>query len=428
MGMKINVKLLILYLYAFILMYLPDFSYAIKINNFILLAFATGIYIVKYLLKKDKTYFSYLKRKPIFVFIVLDILATCYYAIRTLIAGTDITDFYNMRIMQNLMPILYMLGALIIYKELNDIGYTKEQKYKFIINVILIQSFIAISMIFLESLRNIALNIFYSNHEFNEYITQSRLYGICDGDYTYGFQILHGIFALFILMYAYFYKKKRYILYSIITLMVTFLNGRFGIIIFFIGILSFILYLLIKKMDIIKVLKILSFTIITGALMVLIIYEFLPNTFILIEHAYNDVISFVNEEDTANNETASLVSMIFFPTGLSIIFGCGFRIFGYKGKEYGFNETSDVGFVNDAFMGGVVYMILLYSGYFYLIAYIKKFFKKFCFERTVTNLFIICIFLANIKGEVFRSHLLMTNIILLLTVIMLSGGEKNGEK
>ena len=428
MKIKINIKLLILYLYAFILMYLPNFSYAIKINNFILFGFATAIYIVKYLLKKDKIYFSYLKKKPIFIFIVIDILATCYYAIRTLIAGTDITDFYNMRIMQNLMPILYMLGTLIVYKELNDLNYTKEQKYKFIINVILIQSFIAISMIFLDSFRNIALNIFYSNHEFNEYVTRSRLYGICDGDYTYGFQILHSIFALFILMYAYFYKKKRYILYAIITLMVTFLNGRFGIVIFFIGLISFIIYLLMKKMDIIKVLKILFLTIIAGALMISIIYEFLPNTFIIVEHAYDDVLSFVNEGTTKNNETATLVSMIFFPTGLSIIFGCGFRIFGNKGREYGFNDSSDVGFVNDVFMGGIVYMILLYSGYFYIIAYIKKFFKGFCFERTVTNLLIICIFLANIKGEVFRSHLLMANIILLLTVMMLSGGKENGKE
>lgn len=70
-------------------------------------------------------------------------------------------------------------------------------------------------------------------------------------------------------------------------------------------------------------------------------------------------------------------------------------------------------------------MTLLYSGYFYLIAYIKKFFKKFCFERTVANLLVIGVFLANIKGEVFRSHLLMANIILLLTVMMLSGGEEN---
>ena len=428
MKIKINIKLLILYLYAFILMYLPNFSYAIKINNFILFGFATAIYIVKYLLKKDKIYFSYLKKKPIFIFIVIDILATCYYAIRTLIAGTDITDFYNMRIMQNLMPILYMLGTLIVYKELNDLNYTKEQKYKFIINVILIQSFIAISMIFLDSFRNIALNIFYSNHEFNEYVTRSRLYGICDGDYTYGFQILHSIFALFILMYAYFYKKKRYILYAIITLMVTFLNGRFGIVIFFIGLISFIIYLLMKKMDIIKVLKILFLMIIAGALMISIIYEFLPNTFIIVEHAYDDVLSFVNEGTTKNSETATLVSMIFFPTGLSIIFGCGFRIFGNKGREYGFNDSSDVGFVNDVFMGGIVYMILLYSGYFYIIAYIKKFFKGFCFERTVTNLLIICIFLANIKGEVFRSHLLMANIILLLTVMMLSGGKENGKE
>ncbi len=423
MKKSINLRLLILYIYAFILMYSPNLSYLIKVDNFILFGGATALYLFIYMIRKDISYFSYFKKKTIFIFIILDIFATFYYAIRTLIAGTDLMDFNNMRIMQNLMPIIYLAGALIIYHELNCIGFSKKEKYKFIINVVLIQSLISIVMIFIDSFRNVALNIFYSNHEFNEYITKSRLYGICDGDYTYGFQILHSVLALFILMYAYFYKEKRYVLYSLLSLLVTFLNGRFGIIIFAVGLLYFTIYLFIKSMNVIKIIKILLVSIIIGTLLLLIIYTFLPNTFILIEHAYNDITSFFNEENETS-ETASLVSMIFFPTGLSFIFGCGFRIFGYKGEDYGFDRTSDVGFVNDAFMGGIIYMSLIYSGYYYIIRRIKSFFKGFCFERTVCNLIILSVILANIKGEVFRSQLLIANVITLLLFMLLAGGDK----
>lgn len=423
MKKNIKLRLLIVYVYAFVLMYSPNLSYLVKIDNFMMFGGVTALYICIYMIRRDKKYFSYFKKKPIFIFIVLNIFATFYYAVRTVIAGTNITDFYNMRIMQNLMPIVYLVGAIIVYYELTSIGFNRKEIYKFIINVVLIQSLISIAMIFIDSFRNIAYNIFYTNHEFNEYITKSRLYGICDGDYTYGFQILHSVLALFILMYAYFYKEKRYVLYSLLALLVTFLNGRFGIIIFAVGLLYFIIYLFIKSMNVIKIIKILLVSIIIGTLLLLIIYTVLPNTFILIEHAYNDITSFLNEENEIS-ETASLVSMIFFPTGLSFIFGCGFRIFGYKGEEYGFDRTSDVGFVNDAFMGGIIYMSLIYYGYYYIIRRIKSFFKGFCFERTMCNLLILSVILANIKGEVFRSQLLIANVITLLAIMLLAGGDK----
>ena len=421
---KININIILLYLYTFILMYSPNLSYIIKIDNFILFGLATSLYLLKYMVKKDKIYFSFFKKKIIFIFIIINILATAYYAIRTVIAGTSITDFYNMRIIQNFMPIVYLMGALIIYHELDIFNYTSKQKYKFIINVVLLQSIIAIGMIFSQNLRSIALNIFYSNHEVNEYITRSRLYGICDGDYTYGFQILQGILALFILMYAYFYNEKRYVLYSLLALMVTFLNGRFGLIVFVLGIAFFMMYLLFKKMAVVKVLGITVLATIIGAVIIFLIYTYLPNTFVLIEHAYTDILSFINE-DSNDTETSILVSMMFAPTGLAIIFGCGFRVFAGKGREFGFERASDVGFVNDAFMGGIIYMTLIYSSYLYLVSKIKRFFKRFSFERTMSNLLILSMILANIKGEVFRSQLLISNIILLLIFMLLIGAEKN---
>ena len=85
-----------------------------------------------------------------------------------------------------------LIGVCIIYNELDEMNYNKKGKYKFVINVALIQSFIAINMVIIPEFRSIAYNIFYNgSNEINTYISASRLYGICDGDYTYSFQILH---------------------------------------------------------------------------------------------------------------------------------------------------------------------------------------------------------------------------------------------
>ena len=415
--MKLNIRLIILYIYSFILIYSPNLSYLIKINNFILYVLFTMLYLLKYGITKDKKIFKYFKYKPVFIFIILTMFSSFYFAIRTIFAGTNALDIYNLRIIQNLMPILYLVGTIIVYNELTEMEFTKKEKYKFIINIAFIQSLISISMIFITPLRNIALNIFYSNHNFNQYISNSRLYGICDGDYTYSFQILHGILALFTLSYSVIYREKKYFILTIFILIVTLLNGRFGLIIFIIGTIFIISYYAIHTSNFVSIFKLTNLILATSILMLVLIYNFLPNTYSLISHAYEDIILSITKSDT-NSETTQLINMIFFPAGLALIFGKGFRVFGKKGTKFGFYRGSDVGYVNDIFMGGIIYISLLYSTYLSLVRQIIKNTNKVSFERVTAIALVLSAALANVKGEVFRSQLL-TTILIVINIFML---------
>lgn len=427
MTIKLNFKIFFIYIFAFYLLYLPDFSYLIGINGYLILGILTLLYLTKYSLTKNSNYFSYYKRKPTFIFIVLTVISAIYFIIRAAIAGVSITDIDNLRVVQNLIPIFYLIGAVTIFYELDRQGYSKKQKYKFIINVAMIQGIIALCMLVFPSLKEIAFNIFYQNREINQYISQSRLYGICNGDYTYSLQIMHSILALFCLFYAYYYKDKKSLISFILILLVTFLNGRFGLVIFIIGFVLFILNVMLKTMNPLKIFQIILLSIVVFIMGYYVIINYVPNTYKLIIHAINDITSFL-QTGNSTTEMYDLVSSFRFPEGLYLIIGMGYRVFGGSGKMFNANErSSDIGFVNDAYMGGLIYMMLLYSGYLYIIRKIDTLAKKKSFEKIMTKVLLVSMILANIKGEVFRSQIL-TTVFIMLIVFMLFEGEKENEK
>lgn len=419
MKIKVNISLILTYIYAFFLIYSPNFSYIIKINNFILLGIFT-FFMLLTMMPQIRLLREKIRLKAIVYFIVMIIFSIIYYVIRTLIAGTNITDINNLRIIQGLMPIMYLLGTLIVYIRLDNNNKIID-KYDFIIKVGLIQSIICIMMIFFNEFRNIAINIFYSNHELNKYITASRLYGICDGDYTYSFQILQSIIALLAFTYGNNKNKKKYYLYSIIILFSTVLNGRWGIVVFAVGVLLCLLYSAFINGKIFQTMKMIILLIIVGGIGITLIIKFLPNTVVLFTHAINDILSFLNNGE--HTETGRLMEMILFPVGINIIFGCGYRIFGLKGINYGFTKSSDVGFSNDMFMGGIIYVFMLYSPYINFYKITNNNAHKGSLEKIFSKVLLVAFLLSNFKGEVFRSELLNT-IFILLSVFMLFESQR----
>lgn len=428
--MKINLRKIMIYLYAFILIYMPNLSYYIKINSYILFLFPTFIYVFNYIISKNKKFFLILKKKTVSIFIFLNILFTAYFALRTAIAGTSLLDFYNLRILQNIFPIFMLIGVCIIYNELDEMNYNKKGKYKFVINVALIQSFIAINMVIIPEFRSIAYNIFYNgSNEINTYISASRLYGICDGDYTYSFQILHSYLALFAFAYAYFYKEKKYFLYSILILIVTILNGRFGLVIYLIGICSLFFYMIFIEKKVFRFIKYAVIIILSIMLGMIVLEKIVPSTHNVIIHAVNDVLSFVNEKDKTT-ETYGLINGLVFPDKISNkIFGSGYRLYSNGGFRFGDYRVSDVGFINDIFMSGIFSILLMYGSYLQIIKHLKLSYKDNPknFEKFMSFILLFSVILANVKGEVFRS-LMQIATILIITIFMLLGSENDEKK
>lgn len=425
MKKNINPRVIWIYIYAFIVIYFPNLSYYIKINAFILFGITTMLALFINLTTRKNKIYKYLKMKPIIMFIVLNILFTVYYAIRTMIAGTDVTDFHNLRTIQNLMPILILIGVLLVYCELNELNYDKNKKYKFIINIATIQGIISIAMIAIPGFRNVAYNITYNGStEVNEYILRSRLYGICDGNYTYSLQVLSSFLATFALYYAIFYKEKKYVINSLIIFSTTLLNGRFGIIIYGVMVLVLIVYVAFIQQKLIKAISlILAVTVLTCVVYVLI-EQFAPNTMLIIKHAIDDVIS-TKEYGKEDTETRALLKGIVFPEReTDWIFGTGYRIYGRAGTKFQDFRASDIGFINDLFMVGIFSFLFLYGGYLYIARVIIKKYNKREFERVMTYSLILCVVLSNIKGEVFRSQTQIATILIIL-IFMVMESIKN---
>lgn len=419
-----NLKKILVYIFGFILIYQPNYPIeliSIKLNNHLLLIFFTIIYLIVYTIKR-KNIFKFFKNKNIFLYTFLLIYSTIYFALRTILAGTEFFDTKNIRIIQNLFPILYLLAALIINNELNELGMSTKEKIKYVINLAIVQSIIAISMLFFPSLKKIAIYIFSQESEnINIYIAKNRLHGICDGDYTYSFQILHGIISLICLIYAFVYNEKKYYIYTILILLVTFLNGRSGIIIFIVGIVIFLFIIFFHSHKLSKLVKFIAIMIIMIFTVYKIISLYIPSAESLIRHAILDVIKFnAGNEDT---ETSQLYNMMKFPNGIEFLVGKGYRVYGQKGLPYGETFYSDIGIVNEIYMGGIFYSILLYSAYFKL--YKNK--NKNIFEFSIKIIMFSSIILANIKGEVFRSSLLQT-IIIFIAIILLFDNSKYSNK
>ena len=428
--MKTKIRLLFIFIYSFILLYQPDFSPWIKLNNFILCGIFTAIYLLINISYKDKNIIKSLKKKPFLIFIIMQIAATVYFALRTIVAGTSITDILGLRIVQGLIPIMYLIGALIVNNELNQLGYDRKQKYNFIISLALCQGLIALLMYFVPSIKVISKTIFMNGWvtEINTlYILQNRLHGLCDGDYTYGLQIMHSILALFAIAYAVSYKDKKAFIKAIIIFMVTLLNGRFGIIVFAIGFLFLLIDYIINSKNLVNAIKIITITLIIGISMVFFLKNFMPNTYSLVREAFLDVNRYT-DGTSGNTETSHWLSMFIWPAGLSIIIGCGHRVLGEKGLPYGFTKSSDVGYVNDMFMGGIVYMFLLYYGYYYIVRNILKKIDKKCFERKAVLIVTLGMLLANLKGEALRSAILTSSFIFIITILLISTNYELDEK
>ena len=102
-----------------------------------------------------------------------------------------------------------------------------------------------------------------------------------------------------------------------------------------------------------------------------------------------------------------------FPSQLlDWVFGYGVRVYGGNASNIWFG-TSDIGFINDLFMGGIIYMVLLYGTIIASLAACHKKSGKVVRDSKIFLAFGVVLLIANYKGEVARSGMVLTAIIFL---------------
>ncbi len=352
-------------------------------------------------------------------------MASIYFALRAISYGVSISNILNLRLIQSNFPIIYLLHCIILVDQLKKLEYNTNDIIKFFINVGVIQSIICILMALSGTLHNIALYIYYLDRPYNAFVSSTRVFGLTS-DYTFGLQITTGLFAGFVFIYAFIQKQSKLYFYIPILLVATVLNGRLGIVIFMLSFIVLLISSLKNKENLKRILKMGIILLFMFLCLLFILRIINSNAYNFVIWAINDTINLVVKGELSGNYHVLFNQMLFLPKKIfQIIFGTGGRVIGKQGILLGYS-SSDIGYVNDIFMGGIVYCALLYIPISMLILskYKNTKSKNNILNKAVSIYLLLSFFIINFKGEIMRNAPILISIFLLKSILMNFESEK----
>lgn len=390
------IKKIKIYILTFLLIYNPPI-YAISTIHYLALYSWTRILYNK---ETSNSLLNDYKYKS-------DIMFLLFYIFYFLFVGL-INSIYSLSLIYNFFVIIMEVipTCFIIVKEINN-----NKKVIFndlIIKVGLIQALIAFITLFFPNIHNAIINIYlkYGYKDTIIYLSQFRMYG-----YSYILPFTMPITQSMIAIISFdkgINKKYIYILYSLIIFLSAIINARISIIIYLIG-LMFIIFN-VRHINIINIFKIIPI-IISIIIIINKIILFIPSkTIIWIEQAWNDILYLINNRNldsesfkyfSSNNAyriPQNILNLFFGTATLSI--------------RNNISVQSDVGFINDIWIGGIFYIFITYI---YIMNKIKFTIEVFSKKNMQIYLIIIIFLIANLKGQVI-SYNEFINLMILISV------------
>ncbi|MCS8587939.1 hypothetical protein [Leuconostoc citreum] len=327
-------------------------------------------------------------------------VASVYVAFRSAFSGNESRIFQNLQIE---VQIIYFFELLLVMHY--RFRYSKYEIMLFFLNVVMIQGLIAILMLFLTNFHNVALHLYYAGSTENAFISAKRIYGL-SSEYTFTTPIVNGIFGVIAVFFS-LKKSKLYLLYLPIILLLVLLNGRTGLVVFGIG----SIIIIFKNAKRLSSLLILSASSALGIYLTFYLLKTLSqDTYVWIISFFSDTLNLINGDATGNYTQLGMQ----LPKD-NLLFGYGFRIYDLNTilSNITIYQRSDIGYANDLFLGGIVYIILLYIPILFYVYLSTANDNKF--KGTGLSFFlVIALLIADYKGETMR------NANLLLLVITLS--------
>lgn len=346
-------------------------------------------------------------------------LSSLYFSIVSLLNNFD------PRIFQNLYIIVHAIVLLSWISFLHKRRYSKIKIIDLLLTISLLQAILCIVMIIIPSFKEVALNLYYLGREENVFISAMRIYGI-SGEYTFFTPIYHGILCVLAFNLSTLVNWKYFIFIPFYLIAIIF-NGRTGIVIFVVGtIISFILTSILKKRKVFRMFLIIF-------LSAFIIYFGIMITKYVSMATYKWLMTFVEStfsllrEKESQDTYSVLSSMLFFPDTIrETVFGVGSRVYANQLSIYGY-AGSDIGYVNDIFMGGLVYVLMQYGTVFLYLKPELNLLKNNDNKNidTILNIvmsmsMLVILLVANYKGEVMRSGLVLLGVIVIKYILNLT--------
>jgi len=294
--------------------------------------------------------------------------------------------------LQNNIINLMIINAAIAVDQLRKLGYTSRKSFELLLKLGAFQGIVSILGLIIPGVKALSVSLYYAAGGSNIFVVDSRIFGI-SGDFTFGTPIYHGLLAG-LALYSGIKYGRNYYGYIALILLATFVNGRTGLIAFVLLAISTILYFSIKK-GILKVIPLAVTILLTTVMLFGLVGRFSPSTYNFVNSFISDTESLIFDRELEGNY-AVLNDSFRLPTGTDLLTGNGNRV--YVTDENSPDQfRSDIGYVNDIYMGGLLYALSLYSIFFiYLLHRPGE-------DRFIILTVISILLLVNIKGEIYRA-------------------------
>lgn len=246
----------------------------------------------------------------------------------------------------------------------------------------------------------IAFYIRYGYDELYAVLSAHRMYGFA-GTLTFSTPVLQSVLAIIMLVY-YRQKGGKYILGACLMCISAIVNARTSMIVIIIGIMVIILLSKLSLKYKVGFLVIIPLVFVFGITIVIpILSAITPSTILWVTNGLEEISNFFHGNVEEGYFSYLLDEQKYvLPQGiLNMLFGEGHAVQG-GAKLYG--VSSDIGYVNDIWRGGIIYIILVYG---YVLSKLRKMTKSGIEIIEFIGVFVSIVFLiVNIKGTMFSMN------------------------
>lgn len=389
----------LLHIYIFYVVYTPIFGSGVIFDKYIVLSILALIMLLPYLLRRDQSILKILGHRNVILLMFVVFSLSLYPIFIQTINNIPINSIADLRVVQNNLINILIIHAAIIIDKVRKFGYTKAQGFEILLKFGALQGTICIFGLLFPAVKDVFIGLYQAGGGFNQFVIDTRIFGI-SSDYTFGTPIYHGLIAGLAVYFALRYGIRRYYLYIPFILLATFLNGRTGILVFLLTATASIFYVYARRSRLVNAFFAFSMIVALLAGLLMMVAHFAPSAYNFIDSFVEDTRNLIEKHELTGNYEVLYETSKIVPKNEKLLYGEGYRIYDTQGSQLA-GGRSDVGYINDLFVGGIFYIIVLYGAAFSFMMYRAR------KEAFVFSLIIFIMLVVNIKGEIFRSAIFM---------------------
>lgn len=336
------------------------------------------------------------------VFVYISVLGSLLVAAVALSNSESTSSILETRLLQNNTTLLMAINAVVAALLVRRRGLRSREALELLLILGSVQGLIALAGLFLPAVKSVSNSLYRAAGGSNEFVVASRIYGFST-DFTYGTQIYHGTLAGIAVALLIAGRGRAWYVGSVVLLLATTaLNGRTGLLVFLVIFASSLLIRLIRNGQLAQAVVVTGTATLIGWGALSWLAKRAPTTYTFIASFVEETRLLIVEGELRGNYKILADGLSRIPSGTELILGTGEYVY----ETAGFR--TDVGITIDLFAGGLLYVLFVYGAF--LISILDSP-KDFRIEKW--SLLVMWAF-ANVKGEFFRSSILLFLVFYLL--------------